>query len=101
MTKTIVMAAKSRSGKKVDFVIASNLALLDDAVLESCKANNILLSTSLDAPADLHTKTRRRPAGISHDLAVPGIRRAREILGTDRVGALMTTREASLDRVDD
>jgi uncharacterized protein len=101
MIKTIVAAAKARSGKKVDFVIASNLALLDDAVLEFCKANNILLSTSLDGPADLHNKNRPRPGGNSHELAVAGIRRARKILGSDRVGALMTTTEASLDRVDD
>src|ERR1700712_3513356 len=33
MIKTIVAAARARPGKKVDFVIASNLALLDDAVL--------------------------------------------------------------------
>ena len=69
MIKTIVAAAKARSGKKVDFVIASNLALLDDAVLTFCKANNILLSTSLDGPADLHNKNRPRPGGNSHELA--------------------------------
>src|SRR5450631_3573000 len=101
MIKTIVAAAKSRSGKKVDFVIASNLALLDDVVLDFCKANNILLSTSLDGPADLHNKNRPRPGANSHELAVAGIRRAKEILGPDRIGALMTTTEASLDRVDD
>jgi uncharacterized protein len=101
MIKTIVAAAMARSGKKVDFVIASNLALLDDAVLEFCKANNILLSTSLDGPADLHNKNRPRPGGNSHELAASGIQRAREVLGPDRVGALMTTTEASLDRVDD
>jgi hypothetical protein len=39
MIKTIVAAAKSRSGKMVDFVIASNLALLDDVILGFCKAN--------------------------------------------------------------
>ena len=104
MIKTIVAAAKARSGaadKKVDFVIASNLALLDDEVLDFCKANNILLSTSLDGPADLHNKNRPRPGANSHELAVAGIRRAKEVLGPDRVGALMTTTEASLDRVDD
>jgi uncharacterized protein len=101
MIEAIVAAAKSRSGKKVDFVIASNLALLDDAVLDFCKTNNILLSTSLDGPADLHNKNRPRPGANSHELAVAGIRRAREVLGPDRVGALMTTTEASLDRVDD
>src|SRR5438034_196372 len=96
MIKTIVAAANARNGKKVDFVIASNLALLDDTVLDFCKANNILLSTSLDGPADLHNKNRPRPGANSHELAVAGIRRAKEILGQDRVGALMTTTEASL-----
>src|SRR6202030_2989304 len=100
----IVSAARTQAatvGKAVDFVIASNLALLDDAVLAFCEANNVLLSTSLDGPADLHNKNRPRPGGNSHELAVAGIRRAKEILGSDRVGALMTTTEASLDRVDD
>lgn len=101
MIRTIVEAAKARSGKKVDFVIASNLALLDDTILDFCKANNILLSTSLDGPADLHNKNRPRPGGNSHELAVAGIRAAREVLGPDRVGALMTTTEASLERVDE
>jgi His-Xaa-Ser system radical SAM maturase HxsB len=104
LIKTIVASAKARShtlGKKVEFVIASNLALLDDAVLQFCKANEILLSTSLDGPADLHNKNRPRPGSNSHELAVVGIRRAKEMLGPDRVGALMTTTEASLDRVDD
>lgn len=101
LIRKIVAAAKRRSGKKLDFVIASNLALLDDAVLEFCKANNVLLSTSLDGPSDLHNKNRPRPGANSHELAVAGIRRAREILGPDMIGALMTTTEASLDRVDE
>jgi uncharacterized protein len=100
----IVLAAKMKAdtvGKKVDFVIASNLALLDDAVLAFCKANNVLLSTSLDGPVELHNKNRPRPGGNSHELASKGIRRAQEVLGRDRVGALMTTTEASLDRVEE
>lgn len=101
LIRTIVAAAKQRSGKKLDFVIASNLALLDDTVLTFCNENNVLLSTSLDGPADLHNKNRPRPGSNSHELAVAGIRRAREVLGPDRIGALMTTTEASLDRVDE
>ncbi|WP_420969328.1 His-Xaa-Ser system radical SAM maturase HxsB [Bradyrhizobium sp. B120] len=103
LIKKIVHAANSRSarlGKKVDFVVATNLALLDDTILQFCKANGILLSTSLDGPADLHNKNRPRPGGNSYELAVSGIRRAQEVLGHDRIGALMTTTEASLDRVD-
>jgi len=104
LIKEIILAARDRSittKKAVDFVIASNLALLDDEILTFCKQNEVLISTSLDGPADLHNKNRPRPGGNSYDLAVHGLRRAKEVLGPDRVGALMTTTEASLDRVDD
>jgi uncharacterized protein len=104
LISTIVSAAKAKAAtadKKVDFVIASNLALLDDAILAFCKANDVLLSTSLDGPADLHNKNRPRPGGNSYELATKGIRRAQAVLGPERVGALMTTTEASLDRVED
>jgi uncharacterized protein len=104
LIKKMVSDAKKRGagiGKELDFVIASNLALLDDEVLAFCKANDVLLSTSLDGPADLHNKNRPRPGGNSHELATRGIRRAQEVLGRDRVGALMTTTEGSLDRVED
>jgi uncharacterized protein len=91
LIKTVVSAAQRRSeivGKKVDFVIASNLALLDDAVLDYCKSNEILLSTSLDGPGELHNKNRPRPGGNSYELAVAGIRRAKEVLGPDRVASV-------------
>jgi uncharacterized protein len=104
LIEKIVVAAKGEAataGKKIDFVIASNLALLTDEHLAFCKAHQILLSTSLDGPADLHNKNRPRPGGNSHDLAVKGIKRAQEVLGLDRVGALMTTTENSLGRIDE
>jgi uncharacterized protein len=94
-------AARHRVGKRIDFVIASNLALLTDEVLKFCKANEVLLSTSLDGPAHLHNKNRPRPGNDSYQLAVAGIKKAREALGSDRVSALMTTTEASLERVEE
>ncbi len=100
----IVLAAKqagTKIGKKIDFVIASNLALLTDEILAFCKAHDVFLSTSLDGPANLHNKNRPRPGGNSYELAVRGIKRAQEILGHDRVSALMTTTDASLDRVEE
>lgn len=100
LIKTMVLAAKELApmrGKTVEFVIATNLALLTEDVLAFCKEHNVLLSTSLDGPAALHNRNRPRPGGNSHQLAVQGIRRAQEVLGKDRVGALMTTTEASLD----
>ena len=93
--------AAPKVGKKIEFVIASNLALLTDDILAFCKRNNVLLSTSLDGPADLHNRNRPRPGGNSYELAVKGIKAAQRVLGADRVGALMTTTEASLDRVEE
>ncbi len=87
--------------KRLSFVIATNLALLDDSVLRFCADNDVFLSTSLDGPEDLHNKNRPRPGGDSWRRTVDGIRRIRETLGSDRVSALMTTTEASLDRVRD
>ena len=87
------------AGKNLSFVIATNLALLDDRVLDFCRAHGVFISTSLDGPADLHNKNRPRPGRNSWELATEGIRRVRESLGTDRVSALMTTTRSSLDRV--
>jgi His-Xaa-Ser system radical SAM maturase HxsB len=94
-------ASAPKAGKEVDFVIASNLALLTDDILAFCKRNNVLLSTSLDGPADLHNRNRPRPGGNSYELAVKGIKAAQKVLGADRVSALMTTTERSLDRVEE
>jgi uncharacterized protein len=102
LIRTLVPIAKARasiSGKDVRFVITSNLALLTDEVLAFCKEHDVLLSTSLDGPQDLHNKNRPRPGKNSHQLAVQGIRRAQEVLGKECVGALMTTTDASLPRV--
>jgi His-Xaa-Ser system radical SAM maturase HxsB len=101
LVKRIVLAARQRApaaGKRIEFVVTTNLALLDEQILAFCGEHEVLLSTSLDGPEDLHNRNRPRPGGNSHQLAVAGIRRIQETLGPDRVGALMTTPEASLDR---
>lgn len=101
LIKDIVFEARrinERHGKDLFFVIATNLALLSDEVLDFCGAHDIYISTSLDGPADLHNKNRPRPGRNSWELAIDGIRRVRETLGVDRVSALMTTTRASLDR---
>src|SRR5580700_5794060 len=71
-------------GKDLAFVIATNLALLDEEILDFCAEDDVYLSTSLDGPEDLHNGNRRRPG--------------QDRLGTDRLSALMTTTDASLDR---
>lgn len=102
LIESVVLEAEARNevaGKNLGFVIATNLALLDDRVLDFCRAHDVYISTSLDGPADLHNKNRPRPGRDSWELATAGIRRVREELGIDRVSALMTTTRSSLGRV--
>jgi His-Xaa-Ser system radical SAM maturase HxsB len=101
LIKRIVLEAQRRNEQEqrdLMFVIATNLAMLDDDMLDFCAEHDIYISTSLDGPADLHNKNRPRPGRNSWELAIDGIQRVRETLGRDRVAALMTTTKASLDR---
>ncbi len=82
--------------RDLQFVIATNLALLTDEVLAFCKQHSILISTSLDGPEALHNKNRPRPGKNSYEKTLDGVRRTRAVLGHDRVSALMTTTRASL-----
>lgn len=95
----IVRRATTRAhseGRRLDVVIASNLALLDDRIVDFAREFNIYFSTSLDGPSDLHNKARPRPGGDSYERAVAGIARIQGELGRDRVSALMTTGTESL-----
>ncbi len=101
LIEEVVRQAEERNrdeGRDLGFVIASNLALLSDEVLDFCARHDVHISTSLDGPADLHNRNRPRPGRDSWERAVDGIRRAREALGVDHVSALMTTTKRSLGR---
>ncbi len=86
-----------KRNKNVTYVICTNLAPLTDEILNYCKGKNILISSSLDGPDFIHNQNRHRPEKNSYQLAVNGIKRSREILGSDRVSALLTTTTLSLD----
>jgi len=85
--------------RKLQFVIATNLSQLNDEILAFAAAHNLVFSTSLDGPEDLHNGNRPRPGRNSHELALAGIERIRSTLGIDKVSALMTTTPRALGRV--
>ena len=87
--------------RDLQFVIATNLALVNENILEFCRDHNIIISTSLDGPSDLHNANRPRPGKDSYQRTIEGISRARAVLGRDHVSALMTTTKLSLGRVRD
>jgi len=90
-------AKAAATGRHVDFVVASNLALLSDEMLEFFQQERVSLSMSLDGPAFIHNMNRPRPGGDSHEVAIASLTRARAALGADAVSALMTTTRLSLD----
>lgn len=101
LIQSIVLEAESKNrklGKDLAFVIATNLALVNEEILTFCREHSMLISTSLDGPRDLHNANRPRPGGDSYERTVHGIALARDVLGHERVSALMTTTEASLGR---
>jgi uncharacterized protein len=94
-------ATRRNNDKRIQFVIATNLALVDREMLNFCQEHEINISTSLDGPRDLHNANRPRPGHDSYEKTISGIRLVRELLGRNKVSALMTTTAASLGRVKD
>jgi His-Xaa-Ser system radical SAM maturase HxsB len=85
-------------GKQIEFVVATNLVPLTDEMLDFFRVHGVYLSTSLDGPAALHDRNRPRPGKDSYRQMVRNLARAREALGHDRISAVMTTTEASLEQ---
>ena len=97
--KYTVSLAKRRAEqlqKTLDIVVCTNLASLTDDMLFYFRDENIQVSTSLDGPAFIHNANRPRPGNNSYELTVRNIERARKVLGTGKVAALMTTTQLSL-----
>jgi uncharacterized protein len=97
--RQIVLEAEARArgaGREIELVVTTNLALLDNSMLAFFREHGVFLSTSLDGPQALHDANRPRPGNDSHARLVANLARAREVLGEDRIAALMTTTRRSL-----
>lgn len=81
--------------RHMTYVLCTNCINLTEEVLQICEQYNVLISTSLDGPSWLHNKNRGKED--SYEKVVKGISKARERLGNDRVSALMTASENSLN----
>lgn len=78
--------------KNLEFVICTNLTLINEKMLKWLKGHRVYISTSIDGPLDLHNKNRpHNQIENSYDLVVEKINLCRDYLGRDSVSALMTT----------
>ncbi len=85
--------------KNLEFVICTNLTLIDERKLKWLKGHKVYISTSIDGPKDLHDKNRPLyNSEHSYDDVVDKIKLTRKYLGNDSVSALMTTTSYSLDK---
>lgn len=82
--------------KHLEFVICTNLTLVNDDQLKFLRDHNVLISTSLDGNRKTHDKNRKlRNGGSSYDLFMKKFDLARSIYGND-ISALMATTSDNL-----
>lgn len=81
--------------KQITYVLCTNSINLTDHIIDICREYKVLISTSLDGPEFLHNHNRGKTD--SYQKVVAGIGKARTALGDDKVSALMTTSEYSLN----
>lgn len=84
-------------GKNISFVICTNLAPINEEILLFCKENDVLISSSLDGPKEIHNQNRKKKDRNSYELADKGIKLTKKILGNDGISSLMTTTKLSLE----
>lgn len=78
--------------KRLEFVICTNLTLIEEEMLKFIKEHNILVSTSLDGTKELHDSNRiMRNGKSSHDCFLEKFKLTRDYLGENNASALMTT----------
>lgn len=80
--------------KEITYVLCTNSIRLTEEIINICSEYKVLISTSLDGPEFLHNQNRGKINSYSQ--VVAGIDQARKQLGHDRVSALMTTSDYSL-----
>jgi uncharacterized protein len=99
MLRWIVEEVKRRNdGRRIEFVITTNLSQLSEEILDFAEVHRIHFSTSLDGPEQLHNANRPRPNKDSWQKTITGINRIRQRLGEEAVAALMTSTARSLEQ---
>lgn len=80
-----------RFQKQLTFVLCTNLTLITQDILDILKKHNVVVSTSLDGPKDIHDTNRILINGkSSYDNFIEKLEWTRSVLGKNKVSALMT-----------
>ena len=68
----------SEAGKRLQFALVSNLALMDDEMLDFLMEHRVQVCTSIDGPGPLHNRQRILPKGDSFEVTRRWVRRINE-----------------------
>ncbi len=91
---------ESMDGKKVEFVLCTNLSLLTDEQAGYLKDNDIVVSTSLDGPSEIHDRNRYlRNGKSSYDAFRNKIGLLESVGARDKVSALLTVTRNNLSHL--
>ena len=84
------IAAKARQRfQRVRFVVCSNLQTLNDDIIAFLDNDDVLISTSLDGPHQIHTRNRTGNESLT-DTFMRNLERVINLIGIERVSALPT-----------
>lgn len=88
----------STMGKNMEFVVCTNLTMATDDMLKYFSDKNVLISTSLDGPKNVHDFSRRYRDGRGcYEDVIKSLDKARKYIDPDNISALMTTTKYSLE----
>jgi His-Xaa-Ser system radical SAM maturase HxsB len=101
--KFIVLYAKEINKLKIkgiEFVIATSLVDISREQLDFIKEHNLILSTSLDGPEDLHNINRPIQSQNTYKKFIEGFNLSKEYVG-NTISPLLTLSKNSLTRIED
>lgn len=84
-----VAAFARRRFQRVRFVVCSNLQTLDEDILAFLDSEDVLISTSLDGPHQIHTRNRTADSALTKNF-LSNLERVIGLIGPARVSALPT-----------
>lgn len=99
IVKFIILYAKKLNvlyQKRVEFVICTNLILVNDEILKFFKKHKIVISTSFDGPEEIHNFNRPLKKDSSYHKFLKQLELTKNYLGMDCISALMTTTRKSI-----
>lgn len=87
-------------GKKTEIILCTNLILINEEKLQFLKKYDVHISTSLDGTEELHDAHRSTHNGSpSYNKFIENLQLSREILGHDKIGALLTVTKTNLYKI--